>query len=752
MPRAKVVWGIDVGQCALRGLKMRLTDGGADVLAFDVIEYPQILSQPEADPDQLLAEAIEKFVSRNDVRGCDVVLGVPGQQTFTRFSKLPPVEPKKINSIVGYEAQQQIPFDIDEVIWDYQVFSAPDTPEVEVGIFAIRRDLVQRHLSAFVERGIEPVIVQASPLALFNYLAFDDLPEDGAVVILDVGAQNTDLVVARPDGAWTRNIPLGGNNFTEALVKAFKLSFSKAENLKRTAATSRYARQIFQAMRPVFADLVAEIQRSLGYYTSTHRDVQLKRVIGMGSAFKLPGLQKYLQQNLQMEVDRLSGFKKLQPGPGVNAAVFSEHVMSLGVAYGLAIQGLGAGTINANLLPVEVVRSVAWRHKQPWFAAAAAVIALAAGAMWYSQARLASALAASRGDVDRVMVSSRAEALAAIQQGPEGLPPRAAAKKILLAAQYLRNELQRVKSQGTGGEEQVKQIMSLYQDRVLWPELIKQIHETLPKPPDLWPDLVAAKSPEEYAAALRKVERRKRKLIFIDAIDAFYSTDVYNSFETGVRQTRGREMDRGRDYRERGPMQTSQAPQEQAAGFVLTIRGRTPYGASVGEAVRFLADEWLSRLKQIRGTSKAYFVGKIDEAPKVRTLDKAVAGSGVTVSLWGPPDSPLSVRKMQRGSFSALRPTGMTMSPAARGGRFDRGGDERDRGMDAEELRARGPSAGRSMTAGMRRTAIETIMQDPLTGERTEKDYAFTVKLAIVLGEPKDQSGGAAQPAAGALR
>ena len=108
-----------------------------------------------------------------------------------------------------------------------------------------------------------------APLALYNFMTFDEqLATDGATLLADVGADKTDLVVADGPRIWTRTIQIGGNNFTEALVKAFKLSFPKAEKLKRTAATSKYARQIFQAMRPVFADLVQEIQRSMGYYTA----------------------------------------------------------------------------------------------------------------------------------------------------------------------------------------------------------------------------------------------------------------------------------------------------------------------------------------------------------------------------------------------------------------------------------------------------------------------------------------------------
>ncbi len=442
MPGPKTVWGIDVGQFALRGVKLRLQGEVAEVLAFDVIEYPQILSQPEVNGDELLAEAVEKFVGRNDLRGSDVVLGVPGQQTFTRFSKLPPVEPKKINSIVAYEAQQQIPFDMDEVIWDYQVFQTPDSPEVEVGIFAIRRDLVRKYLSVFTDRGIEPVLVQASPLALYNYLAFDETPGEGGVVILDVGAQNTDLVVARKDGAWTRNIPLGGNNFTEALVKSFKLSFGKAEALKRSAASSRYARQIFQAMRPVFADLVAEIQRSLGYYNSTHRDVQINKIVGMGNAFKLPGLQKYLQQNLQTEVDKLGTFHKIQVGQGLNAASFNENVMSMGVAYGLAVQGLGVGMINNTLLPTEIARSMVWRRKTPWFAGTAAVILVGALALNYSKAQLCVGSDQDGCANYSTTVSSVEQANDVIARAAADAPTgRAKAEKIAAAAQRLKSAM-----------------------------------------------------------------------------------------------------------------------------------------------------------------------------------------------------------------------------------------------------------------------------------------------------------------------
>src|SRR5207302_8807615 len=122
--------------------------------------------------------------------------------------------------------------------------------------------------------------VQMNPLAVYNAM-YHDQRIKGTTMIVDLGAENTDLIIAEGEGIWMRSIPIGGNNFTEALVKSFKLKFNKAEELKRNAATSKYGRQILQAMRPVFADLVAEIQRSIGFYSSTHRDSRIARVLAL---------------------------------------------------------------------------------------------------------------------------------------------------------------------------------------------------------------------------------------------------------------------------------------------------------------------------------------------------------------------------------------------------------------------------------------------------------------------------------------
>ena len=377
MAISKACWGIDVGQCALKALKLRQSGGQVEAISFDVIEHAKILSQPDADEQRLIRNALDKFLSRNDVKNDLIVVGVPGQASFSRFIKLPPVELRKVPEIVQYEARQQIPFNLNDVIWDYQTMTMPTggTAEIEVGIFAMKRDIVQDYVNDFTQVKVVPDIVQMAPVALYNYLQYDRREGTGATLLVDVGAENTSLVIADGYRVWIRNFPLGGNNFTLALVKAFKLTFAKAENLKRHAAESKYAKEVFQAMRPVFSDLQTEIQRSIGFYTSLHRESRIERLLAMGSTFRLPGLQKYLSQNLGVDVVKVEQFSSLGGDQVTGAPVFKENVLSFGVAYGLALQGLGMGTITTSLLPPEILKEKELKRKRPFvFAAAAAVV------------------------------------------------------------------------------------------------------------------------------------------------------------------------------------------------------------------------------------------------------------------------------------------------------------------------------------------------------------------------------------------
>jgi type IV pilus assembly protein PilM len=390
MAKSGAVWGIDIGQCALKALRCRPHDKEEKrmvVEAFDYIEYPKILTQPEANREELIKEALETFISRNDLAGESVAIAVPGQSGLARFIKLPPVERKKIPDIVKYEARQQIPFALEDVVWDYQPLVGSEDEgyaiETEVGLFAMKRDQVARHLKPLEEAGIPVDIIQLAPLAIYNFICYDRLNVEGAydpanpppsTVIISLGTDTTDLVITNGYRVWQRSIPIGGNHFTKSLTKELKLTFAKAEHLKRNAMKAENPKAVFQAMRPVFSDLVAEIQRSLGFFTSNNRNAKLGDMVALGNPMKLPGLQRFLSQNLDQEVKLIDNFNNLVGGTATAGPQFKENQLTFGVAYGLCVQSLDAGQLRTNLLPDEIVTTRLVKAKKPWAVAAAALL------------------------------------------------------------------------------------------------------------------------------------------------------------------------------------------------------------------------------------------------------------------------------------------------------------------------------------------------------------------------------------------
>jgi type IV pilus assembly protein PilM len=418
MASSNICWGIEMGFGAIKALKLENDGGEYKVLDYAVINHPKVLSTPELDQADAMRVALGTLVNQHDLSNAHVAVSLPGHQSFARFAKLPPVEPKKVPDIVKFEAVQQIPFPLEEVEWDYQTFVSPDSPDIEVGIFAVTRQRIMDQLSMLNDVGITPDLVTLSPIAAYNALAVDlgftsDTP---GTIILDVGTVATDLIIAEAGRVWVRTFPIGGHQFTEALVSAFKLSYTKAEKLKREAEQSKHARHVFQAMRPVFGDIVQEIQRSIGFYQSVHPDADLKRLVGLGSTFRLPGLRKYLKQQTGMDVYRLEQFKKISMD-GPQAGEFQASSFNLATAYGCVLQNFEYAPMKANLMPVGVIKGAMWKRKVPYFATAAGLAAAAAGAMFIRPLLDSSAFEGASKPTVLQQVSREARSLATTAEG-----------------------------------------------------------------------------------------------------------------------------------------------------------------------------------------------------------------------------------------------------------------------------------------------------------------------------------------------
>ncbi len=527
--KSGAVWAIDIGNNSLKALRLSDSHGTVEVVAFDNIQHGKILTGggiSDTEKDELIALSLRQFVSRNEIGKDDIIIiSVPSQNSFARFVSLPPVEKKRIPEIIKFEATQQIPFDINDVQWDWQLIDeSGGAKAMKVGLFAVKNEVVDSALEHFSRENLQASYVQMSPMALYNYMQYDrpDLvkSDSEAVVALNIGAENTDLVVCTKSTVWQRCIPMGGNSFTRAIAETFKLSFEKAEKLKRTAAMSKYARQILQAMKPVFTDMAAEIQRSLGFYGSSNPNVKLTKILAMGGGTKMRGLLSYLQQTLGITIEVPDSFKNLAISSEVSAAKFHENVCDFDVVYGLAIQPLGLGKIECNLLPRSVMRSMAWAGKAVYFSAAAFMLLIVA------------ILGFVRTNLDKASYSRNEDV-------------RKKITGIINTAEQTISKVEAEKSKIPEYEAKMQKAIEIFKYRGVIPQLNETLLMLLPNEKNNPAQANLYKAfRENDVESILKIPRKERKQIFITSMSVYFSEDVNSAtfvdtyLESG--RTRGR--------------------------------------------------------------------------------------------------------------------------------------------------------------------------------------------------------------------
>jgi type IV pilus assembly protein PilM len=525
------VWGIDIGRCALKALRCRM-DGDAIVAdGFDYIEYPKLLTQTDSDAAQLVKEALEQFLSRNSVRGDKVAISVSGESGLARYFKPPPVDVKKIADIVKYEARQQIPFALEDVIWDYQRLAGGQEVDgfaldTEIGLFAMKREQVAKSLQPYNTAAIEVDIIQLAPIAIYNYIGYDVAkglepdetydPEKPppSMVVLAIGTETTDLVVTNGFRVWQRNIPLGGNHFTKQLSKDLKLTFAKAEHIKRNPKQAEDPKAVFQAMRPVFGDLVTEVQRSLGFFQSLDRRAKITGCVILGNTVKLPGLQQYLSKHLGYDVKEIDSFNKLSGAAVVTSPSFKDNVAAFGACYGLCVQGLNKGKLSTNLLPQEIITKRMIRAKKPWAVAAVSAAILAFSFNYIFHYQVWNQVHLLR-EVNHVTWEGAANEAAQVSELSTGFKQ---------ADQDRMTKLAMLKQIG-------QEVVGASDRRVLWLELLKAINTSLPhtvadngKPQDY--DLVDPKA----------VPFDKRQNLKIDYVETQYFPNLSVWFTDEVKR------------------------------------------------------------------------------------------------------------------------------------------------------------------------------------------------------------------------
>ncbi|MBN1788258.1 MAG: type IV pilus assembly protein PilM [Sedimentisphaerales bacterium] len=572
MPAAKSVWAIDIGNNSLKALRLRQSDEKIEVIGLDYIEHTQSIftETSEEEKNQIIRESLHIFAERNELGKDLIAISVPGQTSFARFIKLPPVEEKRVPEIVKFEAVQQIPFDINEVEWDWQLMPKLDSPDTEVGIFAIKNELVSKYLENFSAENIRISIVQMAPIALYNYAWFDrtdlDEADKNAVILLDMGADNTNLVVCTKTSVWQRCIPLGGNKFTRIIAEAFKLNFEKAEKLKRGAPVSKYARQIFHAMKPVFTDFGTEVQRSLGYYSSSHKDTTFSKIVLFGGGLRLQGLNKYIQQTTQIPAARPDAFEKLIPAQSISSAKLHENISDFAIAYGLGLQALKTAKIQSNLLPKKIARSMLWAQKSKYFIIAAAILLVV------------SLLALLKTNIDLKTCSSQ-----------EYMSIESNVKSILQKAKKIKSDFSSQNTRSNESQNKIDEQFKLFEYRNIIPLLHETILKTLPNKENnpSQAELYDAYSKGDIAK-IKQFPRNERKQVFITSFGVKYTDDLAETSldvdrpKNFVKSSSTISYQSSNQDRRISTETASKDVQKNAKGFVVVIEGFSPY-SRIGE-------------------------------------------------------------------------------------------------------------------------------------------------------------------------
>src|SRR5881275_793855 len=240
-----------------------------------------------------IAATLREMMAELQIRHEVVNYAVPAQSVFARFVKLPAVEEEKIERIIAFEAQQNVPFPIDEVVWDYQLIAGGGEEQVQVVLVAIKSDLLDEINGAVEETGLRTAIVDVATMALYNAFRYNYTDLSGCSLLVDIGARTTNVLFIEPGKVFSRSLPIGGNSITAAVAKEFREPFAAAELRKRrdgfVSLGGAYAEpanpdvaRVSKIARSTMTRLHAELMRSISHYCAQQQGNRPERIFLCG--------------------------------------------------------------------------------------------------------------------------------------------------------------------------------------------------------------------------------------------------------------------------------------------------------------------------------------------------------------------------------------------------------------------------------------------------------------------------------------
>ncbi len=341
------------------------------------------------DADAILSPAILSIVREKGIKPGKVAVSLSGQMVFPRFAAIPFAggDEQKFDQMVRYEIEQNIPFPLDEMVCDRQLLGETENGDKAVLIVAAKTEQVESITSALVASGFQPELVDVAPLAVMNALRASAGDDGGCVVMLDIGAKTTSLVISEGEKLYNRSIPVAGNTLTKEIAQALGCTQPEAEKFKLESAyvslggvtedEDETLDRISKVCRAVLTRLHAEINRSINFYRSQQGGSAPTKLYLTGGTALLPQIDAFFRDSLQIEVEFFNPFGAIAVSPSLDAEAITADAAFLAATAGLALHVAGLSKYTINLTPQSMLAARAEVARIPFVAAGAAAFVAA---------------------------------------------------------------------------------------------------------------------------------------------------------------------------------------------------------------------------------------------------------------------------------------------------------------------------------------------------------------------------------------
>ncbi len=413
---------LDIGSQQVSGAAFSKLPGGG--LRLELIHRSDLVGDP-FDDDRRIAQtkmAIKEVAGALNLKKAETKYVITSQPVLMKFASLPALDGEKLEEIVEFEAQQQVPYPINEVVWGYQLMGDPDDIEVDVILAAVKADELDEIEELVAASGLKSSGAEISPVALYNALRFNYADITDPVLLIDIGGRTTDLIFMEEGKIFIRTIKLGGSDITKAIAKEFGIEYGEADQKKIAngfvALGGPYADHedpeiagMSKIIRNSLSRMHSEIMRTINFYRSQQGGNAPKLALLSGATAALPFIREFFAEKLNMPIDYFNALRNVAVAPRLVEAGIASDAHNLGTLVGSALQQAGPVPAAIDLVPESIKRERDWDKRKPALiltVAALAALLLSLGFFFQRGAQLADAKAASiSAKADRLMEANK---------------------------------------------------------------------------------------------------------------------------------------------------------------------------------------------------------------------------------------------------------------------------------------------------------------------------------------------------------